>query len=188
MKTFLRNAAALSLATIMLVSMSAGAAQAAQNTAQGDLWSVISSDSRFSILARIIEGVGLKWRYQGSDVRTVFAPTNDAFQKIPGGYQDMISPTNESTKQNVLALLLYQIVPGRIDPTQLQQGSSVMTTYQKGRVEITSENGEVRYGGKYGGAVAGDAIRASNGLVVPIDGVPIPTFSDVVPADAAAAQ
>lgn len=190
MNKLLRHAIAFSVVAMTIVSVSAGAAQAVQNTSQGDLWSVIRSDSRFSILARIIEGVDLEWRYQGADTRTVFAPTNEAFEMIPGGYQDMISPTNDSTKRNVQALLLYQIVSGRIDPAGLKPGTTVKTTYQKGKVEIDRKDGAIRYGGEYGGAVAGDAISASNGLVVPIDGVPIPAFSDVDPkqADGASAE
>lgn len=181
MKSLLRHAIILTVTALVIGSVSVGSAQAAQSTAKGDAWSVISTDSRFSILARIIKGVGLQWRYQGENTRTVFAPTNKAFEMIPGGYQDMISPANESTKQNVLALLLYQIVPGRVDPAGLEPGSLVKTTYQKGKVEISSENGKVRYGGKYGGTVTGDATAVSNGLVVPIDGVPMPSFSEVDP-------
>ena len=184
MKPLLRHAAAFAAAFAVVATLSAGTAQAAQKAAQGDIWSVISTDSRFSILARIIEGVGLQWRYQGSDARTVFAPTNKAFEMIPGGYQDMIGPKNESTKQNVQALLLYQIVSGRIDPAGLQPGSRMLTTYQKGKVEISVKNGKVRYGGKYGGSVAGEPVRAANGLVVPINEVPIPSFSEVDPAAA----
>lgn len=181
MKSLLRHTIALSAAAMMIVTFSAGAAQAAQATAHGDLWSVIRSDARFSILARIIKGTGLEWRYQGADARTVFAPTNKAFEMIPGGYQDMIAPPNESTKQNVQALLLYQIVNGRIDPAKLQPGSHAMTTYQKGKVEIVVKNGTVRYGGTYGGSVSGAPVHATNGFLVPIDGVPIPAFSDVTP-------
>jgi uncharacterized surface protein with fasciclin (FAS1) repeats len=190
MNKLLRHAIAFSAAATMILSVSAGAAQAAQKTSQGDLWSVIRSDSRFSILERIVEGVGLQWRYQGADTRTVFAPTNEAFEMIPGGYQDMISPTNDSTKRNVQALLLYQIVSGRIDPAGLKPGATVKTTYQKGKVEIDRKGSDIRYGGDYGGTVTGDAVSASNGLVVPIDGVPIPSFSDVDPkqADGASAE
>ena len=186
MTKFFRNAVSLPAVVLMVVGLSAGAAQAAQKTAQGDLWSVISTDSRFSILARIIEGVGLQWRYQGADARTVFAPTNDAFEMIPGGYRDMIAPANESTKSNVQALLLYQIVSGRVDMDALQT-PRVMTTYQKGKVEIAMKDGTVRYGGDYGGSVAGDPVKAANGILVPIDGVPMPSFSDVDPETAGGA-
>lgn len=145
------------------------------------IYETLKGDPQFSILVQIIDGAGLKWRYQGEEARTVFAPTNTAFESIRGGYEDMLPPLNPSTKENVSALLLYQIVPGRQTPESLAGKTTTLTTYQRGKVSIDGTQDPVRYGGKYGGAVTGPAITADNGLIVPLGSVPIPTFDEVAP-------
>jgi|GEM_PF-991250 len=148
------------------------------------IYETLKGDPQFSILVQIIDGAGLKWRYEGEETRTVFAPTNTAFQSIMGGYEDMLPPLNSSTKENVSALLLYQIVPGRQTPENLAGKTTTLTTYQRGKVSIDGTQDPIHYGGQFGGKVTGAAITADNGLVVPINGVPMPSFEEVNPAPA----
>lgn len=146
-----------------------------------DIYETLKADPQFSILVQIIEGADLEWRYQDERPRTVFAPVNAAFESIPGGYEDMLPPLNPSTKENVSALLLYQIVPGRVRPETLTGQVTSMTTFQRGKVMIDGTKDPLRYGGRFGGNVAGPSQEASNGLIVPLDAMPIPQFEEVTP-------
>ena len=82
--------------------------------APGTLYDELRANPQFSVLVDIIDANGLKANYTGTSPRTVFAPTNQAFSSIPGGYADMIKPTSPSVTHNTQALILYEIIPGFI--------------------------------------------------------------------------
>ena len=99
----------------------------------------------------------------------------------PGGVDDMLSGENPSVKENARALLLYQIVTGRHTPETLRGQVTEATTLQRGKVRIDGTRDPIRYGGEFGANVAGDAITASNGNIVPVDALPIPVFDETTP-------
>ncbi|HEY4345805.1 MAG TPA: fasciclin domain-containing protein [Parvibaculum sp.] len=139
----------------------------------GNLYETLKADPQFSTLVKVIDATGTKHNYT-SGTRTVFAPTNAAFDKIKGGYDDMLSGAD---KENTRALLLYQIVPGAHSPASLKGKSVTLNTLQKDPVTIDGSGSTLHYGGDFGANQAGDAIKASNGVVVPVDAVPTPVFS-----------
>ena len=149
--------------------------------AAGNLYETLKSDPQFSTLVSVIDATGTKHNYT-SGTRTVFAPTNAAFEAIKGGYQDMLGKTDRTNTQ---ALLLYQIVPGTHTPASLAGKTTTVKTLQKDPVTISDAGGKLHYGdGKFGGTQAGDALTASNGVIIPIDGFPVPVFD--TPDDGAA--
>lgn len=157
-------------------SLLAGAALLAATTAPafaGNLYETLKADPQFSTLVKVIDATGTKHNYI-SGTRTVFAPTNAAFDKIKGGYDDMLGGAD---KENTRALLLYQIVPGSHTPASLKGKSVTLNTLQKDPVTIDGSGDKLHYGGDFGANQAGDAIKASNGVVVPVDSVPTPVFS-----------
>lgn len=145
--------------------------------AAGSIYDKLSADPQFSTLVKVIEASGVKYQYTAKSPRTVFAPTNSAFDAIKGGYDDMVSPTNPSDKQNVQALLLYEIVPGIHKPENLEGKSVTVNTFQKDPVTISGSGGNLRYGGEFGASQSGPAIEASNGIIIPVDRLPVPVFS-----------
>jgi uncharacterized surface protein with fasciclin (FAS1) repeats len=159
--------AALALSAIG-ATLAAAPALAAEN-----IYDTLKADPQFSTLVRIIDATGTKHNYT-SGARTVFAPTNDAFDKIKGGYEDMLGKTD---RENTAALLLYQIVPGSHTPASFEGKTTTLNTLQKDPVTITSQNGKLHYGDAFGADQAGEAITASNGVIIPVDKVPVPVFS-----------
>jgi uncharacterized surface protein with fasciclin (FAS1) repeats len=139
----------------------------------GNLYETLKADPQFSTLVKVIDATGTKHNYT-SGTRTVFAPTNAAFDKINGGYDDMLSGAD---RVNTQALLLYQIVPGVHSPASLKGKSVTLNTLQKDPVTIDGSGAALHYGGDFGANQSGDAIKASNGVIVPVDTVPTPVFS-----------
>ncbi|MDR3498104.1 MAG: fasciclin domain-containing protein [Parvibaculum sp.] len=154
------------------------AAAATPALAAESIYDTLKADPQFSTLVKAIDANGVKYQYTAKSPRTVFAPTNDAFDKIKGGYGDMISPGNASDRQNTQALLLYQIVPGRYTPESLQGKSVTVNTFQKDPVTIDGSGPKLRYGGdEFAVTQSGAAIAAANGVIIPVDGLPTPVFS-----------
>ncbi len=166
-----------------LVFLTAGATSAL--AASGSLYDKLRADPQFSTLVQIIDANGMKSAYTSGSTRTIFAPTNATFNAIADNYTDytdMLSPTNTSVKQNTQALLLYQMVPGRIDAGALKGKTRQVTTIQ-GTQEVIDGTGEqIRFGPvRYGALVNGAPIEASNGIILPVDRLPIPVFADGKP-------
>lgn len=161
----------LILATLMVVALNAVSALAA------NVYETLKADPQFSMLAQIIDASDLKFRYVDG-VITVFAPTDEALTRQPGGVEDMMTASNPSVKENARALLLYQIVTGRHTPESLTGKRIELSTLQRGKVQINGESDPIRYGGKYGANVVGAAIETSNGIIIPIDALPIHFFNE----------
>lgn len=163
--------------TLLTAAAFTVAASAPAFAAGGTIYDKLKSDPQFSTLVKVIDANGVKYQYTAKSPRTVFAPTNAAFDAIKGGYDDMLSGSNESNRQNTQALLLYEIVPGAHSPASLEGKSTTINTFQKDPVTITGSGGKLHFGGDFGANQAGDAIEASNGIIIPVDTLPTPVFS-----------
>ncbi|MFN3841191.1 MAG: fasciclin domain-containing protein [Cyclobacteriaceae bacterium] len=99
---------------------------------------------------------------------TVFAPTDDAFAKLPAGtVENLVKPENKETLQNILE---YHVYVGNIREDQIQDG---MTLNQVNLQNVTlnkSTDGKITINGVN---VIG-SVSASNGTVYVIDGVLLP--------------
>lgn len=158
---------ALALAATMSMALSA------PSFAAGNIYDTLNGDPQFSTLVSVIDATGTKHNYTSGD-RTVFAPTNAAFEAIKGGYQDMLGKTDRTNTQ---ALLLYQIIPGKHTPESFAGKTTTVSTLQKAKVTITGVDGKLHFGeDKFGATQAGPALIASNGVVIPIDAFPVPVF------------
>lgn len=166
------------LSALSLLAFSAVATVSAH---AADVFETLKGDPQFSTLTRIIEANDLKFRYTSGNI-TVFAPTDAALAAQPGGIDDMLTGDNPSGKENARALLLYQIVSGRHTPETLSGKVTEATTLQRGKVGIDGTRDPIRYGGEFGANVAGAAITASNGNIIPVDALPIPVFDETTPA------
>jgi uncharacterized surface protein with fasciclin (FAS1) repeats len=146
-----------------------------------NVYETLKADPQFSTLTRMIEANDLKFRYAEGSI-TVFAPTDEALARQPGGVDDMLSGANPSVKENARALLLYQIVSGRHTPESLAGKVTEANTLQRGKVTIDGTQSPIRYGhSEFGANVSGDVISASNGNIIPIDALPIPVFEETTP-------
>ena len=123
----------------------------------------------FNTLAAALTAAGLVETLKGEGPFTVFAPTDEAFAKLPAGtVDDLLKPEN---KDKLTAILTYHVVPGAVMSTDLTEGMKAATV-QGGEVTITLE----------GGPKVNDAmittpdIAASNGVIHVIDTVLMPAM------------
>ncbi|MEQ8845652.1 MAG: fasciclin domain-containing protein [Phycisphaerales bacterium] len=133
-----------------------------------NLAQIAVGDGRFTILAKAVEAAGLTGALTGDDNLTVFAPTDEAFGKLPAGtLEELLKPENRETLR---AILTYHVVPGRVYARDAV-GAQRAETLQGGTVAVDIENGRLTIDGA--GVVNSD-IEASNGVIHVIDSVILP--------------
>lgn len=121
----------------------------------------------FKTLIAAAQAAGLADALATTKNITVFAPTDEAFAKLPAGtVDDLLKPEN---KDKLIAVLTYHVVPGKVMSTDLSEGLTAATV-QGGNITITLEGGA-----KVNGATISTAdIEASNGVIHVIDAVILP--------------
>ena len=87
-------------------------------------------------LVAAVKAAGLVETLQSKGPFTVFAPTNEAFEKLPAGTVDtLLKPENKETLKKVLT---YHVVAGRLDAKQLM----AMAKKHDGKAELTTVSGD----------------------------------------------
>ena len=131
-------------------------------------------------LVAAVKAADLVPTLKGSGPFTVFAPTNDAFAKLPAGTVDtLLKPEN---KPMLTELLTYHVVPGRLDSRALQQritqgnGEAWLTTVEGEKITVTSSGGMIMLTDAKGGMshVTTADVAQSNGVIHVIDTVAMP--------------
>ena len=90
-----------------------------------DIVDVAVSNGQFNTLATALEAAGLVDTLKGAGPFTVFAPTDEAFAKLPAGtVEDLLKPEN---RDQLIALLTYHVVPGRVTSAQVVSLSEATT-------------------------------------------------------------
>ncbi len=133
-----------------------------------DIVDITISKDQFSTLFAAVEAAGLVGTLRGEGPFTVFAPTNAAFEKLPAGtVENLLKPEN---KDQLVSILTYHVVPGRVTSAQLAGKRVSVKTVQGSSVNIDGRNGV-----KVDGAtvVVADVV-ASNGIIHVIDSVILP--------------
>ncbi|MCR9152435.1 MAG: fasciclin domain-containing protein [Rhodobacteraceae bacterium] len=121
----------------------------------------------FSTLVAAVEAAGLVETLKGEGPFTVFAPTDDAFAALPEGtVENLLKPEN---KDQLVAVLTYHVVPGKVMSTDLSEGL-MAATVQGQEVTITLEGGAK----VDGAAISAADIEATNGVIHVIDAVILP--------------
>ncbi|MCY4109591.1 MAG: fasciclin domain-containing protein, partial [Chloroflexi bacterium] len=139
---------------------------APEPVAQADIVDIAVGDGRFGTLVAALEAAGLVGTLQGEGPFTVFAPTDEAFAKLPEG-------TVESLLGDIPALtdiLLYHVVAGAVSSEQVVTLDSAETV-QGESLAISVDGGTVSIGEA---TVLIADIEASNGVIHVIDTVLIP--------------
>ena len=122
----------------------------------------------FNTLAAALKAAGLVETLKGKGPFTVFAPTDDAFKKLPAGtVEDLLKPEN---KQKLIAVLTYHVVPGKVKAADVVKLTSAKTVNGK-EVKIAVANGSVKVDNAN---VVKTDIAASNGVIHVIDTVILP--------------
>ncbi|AJE83532.1 MULTISPECIES: fasciclin domain-containing protein [Streptomyces] len=125
-----------------------------------------SNNPALSTLVTAVKKAGLVDTLNNTDNLTVFAPTNDAFAKIPKADLDKVL----ADKEQLTKILTYHVIPERLKPTQMDNGN--FTTLEKSKVK-TSGSGESYEVNDASKVVCGN-VQTSNANVYIIDTVLMP--------------
>lgn len=134
-----------------------------------DIVDTAVADGRFKTLATALQAAGLVDTLKGEGPFTVFAPTDDAFAKLPAGtLDDLLKPEN---KQKLTDILLYHVVSGKVMAADVVNLTSATTVLGKD-IKITVKDGKVYLNNTV--QVIITDVEASNGVIHVIDGVLLP--------------
>jgi len=149
-------------------------------SAQKTVVDVAVGSKAHTTLVAAVTAAGLVETLQSAGPFTVFAPTNDAFAKLPAGtVETLLKPEN---KAKLAQILTYHVVAGNLDAAAViaaikagkgkaavktVSGGTLTASLKDGKVILTDENGGVAT------VVAAD-IKAGNGVVHVIDTVVLP--------------
>nr|WP_244183010.1 fasciclin domain-containing protein [Vibrio hangzhouensis] len=133
-----------------------------------DIVDVAVDNGSFTTLVAAIQAAGLVDTLKGEGPFTVFAPTDDAFAKLPEGtLESLLKPEN---KDQLVAILTYHVVSGKVMAADVM-GLDKATTVQGQDVMISQQDGKVMVDGA---AVVATDVMASNGVIHVIDAVILP--------------
>ncbi len=136
--------------------------------AKKDIVDTAVSAGQFNTLAAALEAADLVDTLKGDGPFTVFAPTDEAFAKLPEGtVEHLLKPEN---RDQLVAILTYHVVPGKVDAATVV-GLDSATTVNGADVSISVDGGSVRVDDA---TVVKTDIGASNGLIHVIDAVILP--------------
>ncbi|HZS99094.1 MAG TPA: fasciclin domain-containing protein [Terriglobales bacterium] len=157
---------AASFALILSVLVSAMPASA--GSAHRDIVDTAIAAGTFNTLAKALQAAGLADTLKGKGPFTVFAPTDEAFGKLPAGtVESLLKPEN---KEKLKAILLYHVVSGDVNATQVVKLSSAKTINGQD-VQVTVNDGTVLVNDA---KVVKADVLASNGVIHVIDTVLLP--------------
>lgn len=135
-----------------------------------DIVDIASSDGRFKTLVTALEAGGLVDTLKGQGPFTVFAPTDDAFAKLPAGQiNELLKPENKAKLVNILT---YHVTPGKVtaaDVSKLNGKEVTMVNGAKAKIEVKDNQVYID-----GAKVIVTDIIAKNGVIHVIDTVMTP--------------
>jgi len=136
--------------------------------ASDNIPAVATKAGKFSTLLAAAKAAGLVDALSGEKSLTVFAPTDEAFGKLPKGtVESLLKPEN---KEKLKAILLYHVVDGRVYSEDAVKAKSA-ATLQGGKVEITVKDGAAYVNGA---KILATDVDAGNGVIHVIDSVILP--------------
>ena len=169
MKKYLKGLIAVFAVAFLFSAVSVSAQDKKDDKSKKDIVDTAVAAGQFTILAKALQAAGLVEVLKGSDKYTVFAPTDEAFAKLPAGTLDeLLKPEN---KDKLRALLLYHVVKGKVESKDVVKlNGKEVATVQGGKVKIDTTSGV-----KVNSATVVTAdVMASNGVIHIIDTVLIP--------------
>ena len=123
----------------------------------------------FGTLAAALSAANLIDVLKGDGPFTVVAPSDEAYSKLPGGtVENQLKPEN---KDQLVAVLTYHVVPGKVLSTDIMMGSNSVTTVQGSSVTIVKSYDAVKI--NQATVVVAD-VEATNGVIHIIDEVILP--------------
>jgi transforming growth factor-beta-induced protein len=167
----MKNQTTSILAMVVLIAgmlFIGGSREAISDSHGKDIVETAVAAGSFNTLAAALGSAGLVNTLKGEGPFTVFAPTDDAFAKLPAGTVDsLLKPEN---KAKLVSILTYHVVPGRVMSGEVVKLSSAKTVNGK-EIRINVKDGKVMVDNAH---VVKTDIEASNGVIHVIDSVILP--------------
>jgi uncharacterized surface protein with fasciclin (FAS1) repeats len=127
-----------------------------------------AADGRFSKFVAAVEAAGLSEKLQGDGPFTIFAPTDEAFDKLPKGMlADLMAPANQA---RLAGLLANCVVPGKLGADAIKTMKATNVNGQDLALVVADGHSTVD-----GANVIGDELMAGNGVIHAIDAVLVPS-------------
>jgi uncharacterized surface protein with fasciclin (FAS1) repeats len=145
-----------------------------------DVVDVAVGSSAHTTLVAAVTSAGLVETLKGKGPFTVFAPTNDAFGKLPAGtVESLLKPENKAA---LTGILTYHVVSGKLDSKAVAaaikagNGKAEVKTVNGAILVASIDNGKVKLTDKKGNSAFVTAVDldASNGVIHVIDSVVLP--------------
>lgn len=160
MKSLLKSAFALTLLATLSIPAFAG-------TSDKTVVEIAAGNDDFSTLVAAVKAAGLAETLSGDGPFTVFAPTNEAFSKLPEGtVETLLKPEN---KEKLAAVLTYHVVAAKVMAADVKAGK--VATVNGAEATITVKDGAVMIDGA---KVVTTDIVGKNGVIHVIDTVIMP--------------
>lgn len=141
-----------------------------------DLTISAAKSADHTVLFRALRVSGLTEQASSKGPYTVFAPTNEAFDKLPAGTVDELM--KPAAKQKLVKLLAYHVVKGKLTSDQLQDGQKLKTV-TGGTLTVGKQGDAVTITDGAGNTATVNAadVETTNGIVHSIDTVLMPAVS-----------
>jgi uncharacterized surface protein with fasciclin (FAS1) repeats len=163
-----RKPAASILTLLLAATVAAAPALSGKAAKTSDIVDTAVAAGSFRTLTAAVQAAGLVETLKGKGPFTVFAPTDEAFAKLPAGtVESLLKPEN---KQKLVAVLTYHVVPGNVqakDVVKLKEAKTV----QGQALTIDAKGGSVTVDGAN---VVKTDIACTNGVIHVIDSVVLP--------------
>ena len=143
----------------------AALAAASSLASAADIVDTAVSAGQFNTLVKAVQAAGLVDTLKGKGPFTVFAPTDEAFAKLPAGTIEALL----QDKEKLAKVLTYHVVPGKVTASQVKPGN--VKTVQGQSLTVRTEGGTVLVDNA---RVIKTDVMASNGVIHVIDSVVLP--------------
>jgi len=163
----MKNIRILALTLLTATAVITNQAHADDCAAKKDLVAVASSAGSFNTLVAAVKAAGLVETLQGTGPFTVFAPTDEAFAKLPKGtVEDLLKPEN---KEKLVAILTYHVIAGKVMAADVKTMKAKTVNGQS--LDVNVADGVVTVDKA---KVIKTDVAASNGVIHVIDTVVLP--------------
>ena len=162
-------AAALTLTPKLIAGDCAASKSASASTCEAgkDIVAVAAGAENFKTLVAAVKAAGLVETLQGNGPFTVFAPTDEAFAKLPAGtVEDLLKPEN---KEKLVAILKYHVVPGKVLAADVKTMEAKTAQGQSVKLKVSDAGVTVD-----NAKVIKTDLLAENGVIHVIDSVILP--------------
>jgi uncharacterized surface protein with fasciclin (FAS1) repeats len=172
----MKKIAVLVVLVLSLGAFTSLASAGGGRTQDGNLVEVLAGKEKFSTLVTLVQKAGLVEALSGESELTVFAPTNEAFERLAERNPELFAAVLADPSL-LTAVLLYHVSPGETDSSEIVGLSSVPTLLGPS-IAVSIRNGYVRLNADAEDAKVNRAdIDATNGIIHRITEVLIPPTS-----------